>query len=441
MAPPRRFAIGAPDYLAVLDQTGKPLAFRRPARIDVIGGRVFGPRRYQQYRPGDTMESGRFSLGVERPIELRVTNEDGESAAIANPQRIVILGEGVDLTHTPPPAPPAPQLRPRPMLREVTSLLSQLVDNPNPTGHREVDDVDDQTAHIVDNGASLEMADRTASAPDDFDDLVRKRGEALKAAGGDDLAAGAILQSGQQAEAVQRAPYVTTNPPSATGAVMGRSASLKPGDNAVEVARWTGTNDESRAVTVTIGQGVLAAGQTSLAQQPIQAYPYAIVKFGTQANLYTVYVDALAGTQFTVAATMVSVQLAMWPLMPKPLNTPIAATMLLSGNISFGQVERYAPVQYTWLSKTFATDQPSVPVPPFAVAFTFFGSTGGGTTDTVDITMRDVGGTPVSVAASLSVDAAKSKRIAIPGNVVTLVPSNFTSVQLQEVAIVFDLSL
>lgn len=379
MAPPRRFAIGAPDYLAVLDPTGKPLAFRRPARVDVIGGRVYPPPRNKLYRPGDTMDSGRFSLGVERPAEVRVTNEDGESAAIANPQRLVFLGEGVDLTHTPPPAPPDPQLRPRPMLREVTSLLSQLVDNPNPTGHREVDDVDDQTAHIVDNGASLEMADRTASAPDDFDDLVRKRGEALKAAGGDDLAAGALLQDGHQSELQKQAPWVRANPPSSLRGILGSSVTLQVPlrtvalddviNSAPTVAYWQGDDAETTCVTVTLGATTPARRLFSLV--PASIRPFAKVSFGTRSYLTSVLVDISNGTQFTVSGSQVTVQVALEP----GTQTGVGAdqpSFTLFGMLSFQQVIRTVPLVRTISVDTGGGVQV---VPPFASRMWFIKDT------------------------------------------------------------------
>lgn len=281
---------------------------------------------------------------------------------------------------------------------------------------------------LRDSGGMTEISD-PETEDSDFNDLIRQRHDAMEQAGGDDLAAAAIMGKQNQAAAAAAAPATNTNPPSAASSVLGGSIKMQAGDPPTEVARWTGENTESTNVTVTIGPAKIDNIPLQFGVV-FQARPYAIIQWGTQALLLSATVDAARGVQLTIGASMVSVQMAMQPLAPfSPLVIGISVKpvpLLLSGMISFRQIEKNKPLTYTWYSSSFSTfgvNAPTIPIPPFATSFKFFCSD---STAVVDFTIDDLGTATQYVAVALSGDAAKAQKIDLAGSSISLFPKNGT---------------
>lgn len=296
----------------------------------------------------------------------------------------------------------------------------------------------DAPTHLTWNGVQTHIVDPLRGDPDDFDELVAQRQQAMVEAGGDDLAAHAIMQGVARNSLAQEAPFTRDNPPTATNALLGGQCTIQAGQDPVEIARWSGNDAETTNITITLGQFQLASTRQSDFHKPIQARPYAIVQWGTRGLSMKAFVDAMAGTQFTIGASYVSLSMAMQPLQDYPSNTAVAVPLLLSGMLSFRTIERQTPLTYTYYNDNFVTSVPNIPVPAFAKTFTLYWDEGGA--GTVDISMEDVGNTLVATAKGLSSDAAQAKTILIPDNVTKLAPSNIVGVG-GHVQVIFGLNL
>lgn len=288
------------------------------------------------------------------------------------------------------------------------------------------------------DGVKSEIFDVRTKEPDDFDLMVEQREQALVEGGHDDLTREALLLEQGAAAAAAASPPANTNPVTAATAILGGQATIKAGDNAVEVARWNGNDSETTNVTVTIGQSSLASSVVSQVNQPLQARPYAIARWGTRGVAMQANIDALAGTQFTLGASFVSLSLAMQPLLPyNPGGAgPIAVPMLLSGMLSFNTIEKTVPLTYTVYYSGGAAPT-TVAVPAFAKQVTVYCDD---TTATFDMIMEDIGRTFISTAKALSGDASLAKTIDLPGDTAILVFSNVVGAAVQW-RFVFRLSL
>jgi hypothetical protein len=319
-------------------------------------------------------------------------------------------------------------------LGELSTRMQQMMPSPS-----ESIEGGDPTLHIATDGATIQIEDaRHSDHYSDFDQLVDERNEAMRQAHGDDLAMNVLHREHRHDQIKQAAPFSTTTPRSSLQGNFGQTITMQAGDNPIEVARYQGEdNSEAVSITVTLGQARLAALRASVLHFPFQARPYAILNWGNNSTAFQAFIDALAGTQFSISATYASLSLAMQPLLSYPGATATPVPMTLTGSLAFKTIERSQPLTYTWYSDTFFTDSPNVPVPPFATAFQWFNDVSG---TTVDMGMFDIGNTAVSIAKGLSSDSSTVKKIPIPGNVTTLAPQAFTG-SPQHVAIVFDLAL
>lgn len=333
-----------PDYVVVARANRGPEVITSVAMVAVSGGNRFAGNGYKS---GETFGK-RFSFGVRNPQRIGIVTKSGQKYAIADAAKVLFCG-GSD------PAKPSAA-----MTKGGASLanLSQLISDHEPAHAAEIIDENDDQAHIVDNGASIEMADRTASGPDDFDDLLRRRNEALKAADGDDLAAFAIEQESHVQTVQAQAPAVNTNPASAIKAILGTNTVLTSGQS-IEVARWTGDPSESRPVT--IDAAFVEAVITTPAGVSLNGNvrPYVSVIYGSRGFSFTVEADLGTGARFTVHASSVILSLVL-PDIQDPPNVPFVS-LAVSGMISFGQCMRTAPVTRTLYGTVTGTSTFQIP--------------------------------------------------------------------------------
>ena len=198
----------------------------------------------------------------------------------------------------------------------------------------------------------------------------------------DQMAAKTVYMDGLDSKAYQRqaewnrldqnAPFMRVNPPSALRGMLGNQAtvstgpSASPPDKNKQVALWEGEDAETTPITVTLGP-VTGVGLTA---EPYTAvpwlFPYAIVQFGTKGFATNFEVDIGVGCQFTLTASMVSLQVA---LEDPPTGFPSTnASLQLSGMLSFGPTNRQpCPITRTLVRQvTLVGGTVTVPVPNFA---------------------------------------------------------------------------
>jgi len=192
------------------------------------------------------------------------------------------------------------------------------------------------------------------------DELGRSRG---------DLAMLTHASNAAQEQNNAIAKHVRINPPSAYTALMGGSAPVTSGGPSVEVGRWEGGSDiESQPVSIAFARvspnpSTINGPEAGLLR-PFR--PYGIVQWGTRNAAISCEVDIGAGTQFTIAATAVNIQVAMDDnLRLVPFTPP--GTLLLAGQLSFWTIMRTAPITRTLYYDLQAVELTTdFPVPSFA---------------------------------------------------------------------------
>lgn len=409
MAAPARASVVGADYVAV-DVRGSMRTFKSPLRVDVSGfsRNLSG----NGYRPGQPGPITTFSFGFESPQRVDVYLADGRRLVGGAATRAIFGGGRLIDPSTPPPRPPAPA-RPMPSIPDD-----------DPPSSSEIIEAGDNEAHIIDNGASLEMADRMHSGPDDFDETVRARNQAMGDADGDDLAAGAILQHSAVDAVQSQAPLVSTNPPSAITSLLGGQATLSPppigeGPALIEVARWNGADHESENVIITLGPAQVAAPIQGSSVVDLQSKPFARLQWGTRGFALSADIDIGNGQQFTIGASYVSLAVGMEPLVPIAgggVRVPTGVPQKLTGMLSFGHIERHGVA----LTRTLQDN--NVPgasdiifrCPPFAKAIIAAGiSVSPVYIYPRDMMGRQLGSTSLTVAVP---DSWVTTTIVLPGN-------------------------
>lgn len=175
----------------------------------------------------------------------------------------------------------------------------------------------------------------------------------------------------------QRASFTRTNPPSALVGTLGNQATVRSGvsvqesERNAQVALWEGHDAETTPVTVTLGPvvgvGLSAQQFPEVPGSPTGpwVFPYGIIQFGTRGFATNFEVDIGLGCQFTLTASMVSVQVA---LEPPPAGFPADDVSLnLAGMLSFGPTNRVpCPVTRTRFVNVTTVAPVVVAIPAFA---------------------------------------------------------------------------
>jgi hypothetical protein len=164
----------------------------------------------------------------------------------------------------------------------------------------------------------------------------------------DSLAHKAMLRQRKEAEREDVSPHVAINPRSANRGTLGGQQrvfnNLSAGPLNMQVALWNADADvECLPVTVTFGS-VTPVGNTFGGDVPTSALfrPYGIIQWGTRAAAINAEVDIGLGTQLTLGASMVSLQVALESVAAAP-----SGFMDLTGMLSFHPVIRFTPVTRT----------------------------------------------------------------------------------------------
>lgn len=270
-------------------------------------------------------------------------------------------------------------------------------------------------------------ADEDGYAPDELDQADHLLG-ALDTSGSSDNAGGLAGKVSLRAQAWSNlntvAPFMRINPPSSLQGILGNQQTVMSGQK-LTVANWAASADaETLPVTIVVAPVGALPRDTDIA--------YAIIQFGTHGMSVLVEVDISYGTQLTVGASAVSVQVCL-PA-PRQANVPegISAGPMLSrvlaGMMSFYPANRTAQLTRTYnmtanqagntflffdnngLANTF-----SVP-PPFARRATvYFGDVHGTATYAITV-LSDSGPLFPEYVEVIAANSTKSSTFDIPGN-------------------------
>lgn len=220
---------------------------------------------------------------------------------------------------------------------------------------------DEHPTHLVDDGATVQIADELHEGPfeDDFNRLLRDRAAAAVGPNGellDDFDQEFQLMGKAQQALIDKAPFSRTNPVSVlNGSLGGQKIFSVPQElnEYHQVAYWTGDDAETMPVTVSlVNKGRIdVVGFATVESVAVDAR----VRFGTKGYAAEVEVDVNNGCQFTVSGSEVAVSLRS--------NAPVIASAFLS----FRQITHQVPITRTI---QIATGSLVVTVPTFAKSVT-----------------------------------------------------------------------
>ena len=183
---------------------------------------------------------------------------------------------------------------------------------------------------------------------DEFHEKLRQRVDATVGYDGsprDDLSALAGAQQAQHEAAMSLANYVRVNPPTASRAVLGgRVISLTAdlqGKPPIQVVNWVGDDIEACPITVSLNPSII---QLSPKIEVGGIRAFADIIWGSRDGLQQMRVDIGAGTQFTIAGSVVYVSLGI-----QPFTVAYAANVqvTLNASIAFYTTNKAVPVTYT----------------------------------------------------------------------------------------------
>lgn len=267
----------------------------------------------------------------------------------------------------------------------------------------------------------------------DFGDLIRQRHAAMEEAGGDDLAAAAILKGQNKIAATAAAPSMSTNPPSAIGAIMGGQQIVSPASNPVELARWNGENNESTNITVTTGAAQYSPPGQNSSPQVLQINPFLIVQWGTNGFALRAEIDIGQGVQFTVGCSFMSLSVTADALQKGAAGNQVASSQNVTAMLSFRQIEKSTPVTRSIRDFNFASNT-TYTVPSFAKYLLVTAGVIDNTT-VFTVVFFNIGGSRVSAATfngdstarhALVPPDATTFNVTVAGTVGTFVQSIFT---------------
>ncbi len=298
------------------------------------------------------------------------------------------------------------------------------------------DIVDDQQTHLIDNGATVQIADdeldgRTSggSFRDDFLAHMDQMTEASVGPSGellDDFDQKAQMQVSQHAALVQTAPFSRFQPPSSTSAVLGTIVDVVAGNNPITAIYWNGASD-SETTPVTITLSPVNPEQNNPGADDIRA----IVKFGTRDSLTTVLVDVGQGCQLTVSGSTLVVDLEF----PTSTLYPAGVTNKIQASLSFFPIVKSVPATKTErLGEIAGAGSGSIRIPPFSKTVTTVRENGGAFT----INFLEKGGT-VQYSQIFAANAVMDPMF-IAANITRIQIQN-TSGAAQDFTLIFGLSL
>jgi len=235
-----------------------------------------------------------------------------------------------------------------------TPWMPQVVDDDGGPGNRLFAEANES----FEQAEGLEAHDEVEESPDDevvgdeFHARLASRAASSFDSSGrplSDLAMLTRVANAEQESTEALAKHVRISPPSAYTALMGGNAKITSGERSIEVGRWEGASDvEAQPVTVAFSRVApdpdTIDGPSAGMVRPFR--PFGIVQWGTRNAAISVIVDIGPGTQFTIAATSVNIQVGMDDDETLVGLTP-PGSLDLAGQLAFWTVMRTVPVTRT----------------------------------------------------------------------------------------------
>lgn len=291
---------------------------------------------------------------------------------------------------------------------------------------------DTKATHMTWNGATTDIVDAQHGEPDEFHQMLADRDKALIEAGGDEFEQLAILRERRGAELNAFQPFTNVNPRSAVDAILGNNAIVVCGGPLSQVIYWQAGSD---AETTNLNIALQPVNQPPPNVIGAIFRPFARVKWGTRSTQFTADIDIARGTQISLNAASVTVQVGLAADVSG--NAPNDTTMNISGSLSFGGGGRFAPVTRTvWLdsptgSETFLT------VPSFAKRVSVITRTSAIATAR-QLNLKD------SIGNSSSVQIAANSQLTVPidiwDDVVVVSQTTAAGVDVGPCAFIFELA-
>lgn len=198
----------------------------------------------------------------------------------------------------------------------------------------------DQVAEAY--GAEVQHADSEVFGEDELDaaDRVAQQFDGMGMEGK------VSLRDQRWLELVRQAVFARINPPTILRGTLGGKQSVGLGKR-IQVANWAGDDSETMPLTVTLSQVAPLANTQIGAILGVTFRPFGVVKFGTRGYSETVEVDIGLGTQFTVGASAMTIEVALEDTRAIGITTNPTATMDLLGEMSCYTVTKVKPCTRT----------------------------------------------------------------------------------------------
>ena len=243
------------------------------------------------------------------------------------------------------------------LLAEFIAQTSMPSDRVDGDGAFNEEIADHHETHLIDDGATVQIADPLHEGvfEDDWNRLLRDRARASIGPNGellDDFDTEFQLKGKTHQELIENAPFARTNPVSVLNGSLGGEKIFKVVSDLNQwhqVAFWSGDDAETTPVTVSLfNKGrVSVVGFATVESVSVDAR----IRFGTKGIADEVEVDVNNGCQLTVSGSEVAVALRS--------NAPVIA----SAALSFRQITHQQPITRT---VQIATGALNVSVPKFA---------------------------------------------------------------------------
>lgn len=248
----------------------------------------------------------------------------------------------------------------------------------------------------------------------------------------------AKLRGAKHALLEKQAPFVRNNPPSILVGALGNQIEVRAGEKK-QVANWTGDDAETLPITVTLGAVGLVVGSAE-PETPFAQRPYAIIQYGTRSSLLTLEVDIGRGCQFTLGASMVTVQVC---VEAGPVITPgmPELPMLLSGMLSCHPVVRTQNITRTLYLENDGTNVVTfMPIPAFAKSLVVYKPNSGEYASAAALTFYDSVGQPTFYTV-VAANTQLTVPIEMPGDAVAVTFTDVAGLQDTPSRFVFNLEL
>jgi len=178
---------------------------------------------------------------------------------------------------------------------------------------------------------------------DEVQAYLEKKADAAREAGGDEFYQRVVMQQMDRDDLAKIAPYSRQNPPSVVGVALSGQQTVQSGGQPATVAVWAGYDEEAIAVTCAVYP--ILPVQATVATLGKGAWrPYASITIGLRGAKQTIAVDIGMGCQFTVAASLVQIDVAMDPVAS---GAALSTGATIGGHIAFRGVTRQKPITRT----------------------------------------------------------------------------------------------